>query len=55
MAGTGFDDGLRVRTQWSRGRILPVEYVRMVGAFELGEQAGRRAQHGGRRVDIQGA
>ena len=37
MAGTGFDDTPRVRTQWSRGRILPVEYVRMVGAFELAQ------------------
>ena len=37
VSGTGFDNGLRVRTQWSRGRILPVEHVRMVGAFELAQ------------------
>lgn len=53
MAGTGFDDTPRVRTQWSRGRILPVEYVRMVGAFELAQQAGRGPEHGGRRVHVQ--
>lgn len=37
VSGAGFDNGLRVRTQWSRGRILPVEHVRMVGAFELAQ------------------